>query len=395
MKMTKKLGLLASALICGACLTFTGCPDMWASFGKDDFFGTWKTMEFDTDGNPIQCYEAKNGNFYSITWKFDGTSENMFSGTGGTFTQHLVNYSSKDMTTVQNETFWYGEYAIKGNSAYSKGKLFLYYEVGFDIDDAVKAGVDGSCDETGKVYSLSKAGTSTSYNAEKAFNVLTTLYNWKVADFLNYAFDNTEGKANLGNEDLMAVAPLSYINADNGGAETKYTAITNCANGGYRKNFVTIQVRYKSAEKSSMVCSDIEYFRFNLKDPHNSGYTRMMATVLGTKKSKTDPDKTIGAVYNSWITSTDGLAIKSGETWKKTSYGYKVYDGCSWEPSKSSGATRYMARISIKTDADGNDVFLYSDTTPNKDYFNFVDTEDQTDYADADSEIKDTSSAEE
>ncbi|MEE3314586.1 MAG: hypothetical protein VZR56_10575, partial [Treponema sp.] len=127
MKKTIKLCALLVAAAAAIAVTFTGCPDL--GFGKDDLYGTWKTLDFDANGNPVDRYTTSDGT-YSVTWKFDGNSENMFNGTGGTFKQHLVKYSSSG--SVDAESFWYGEYAIKGNSGYSKGKLYLYYECGYN-----------------------------------------------------------------------------------------------------------------------------------------------------------------------------------------------------------------------------------------------------------------------
>ena len=119
MKKTIKLCALLVAAATAIAVTFTGCPDL--GFGKDDLFGTWMTLDF-VNGEPVSYYAA-DGGYYTVTWKFDGKSENMFAGTGGIFKQHLIKYNST-RTAITDETFWYGEYAIKANSSCSKGKLF-------------------------------------------------------------------------------------------------------------------------------------------------------------------------------------------------------------------------------------------------------------------------------
>ena len=95
MKKTIKLCALLVAAATAIAVTFTGCPDL--GFGKDDLFGTWMTLDFNSNEDPVSYY-AGDGGYYTVTWKFDGKSENMFAGTGGIFKQHLVKYANSSLS---------------------------------------------------------------------------------------------------------------------------------------------------------------------------------------------------------------------------------------------------------------------------------------------------------
>ncbi|MBR4005896.1 MAG: hypothetical protein IKI90_08620 [Treponema sp.] len=367
-KITKICAVVAACL---ATIGLTGCPDAAASIGKDDFVGTWMTLDIDGSGEPKTCYHNTNvtpNGYYSITWNFDGRSENMFNGNGGRFWQHLVNYSDANMTTVQNETFWFGQYAIKGNSGYSKGKLYLYYQCGYDIDDAVRAANAGSYDAgAAKILFYDIAGI-------KDDELGTDNVAWKLEDFLNAAFNNSDGLANLNNETLCGLAYNGQNkNGSPAAADTKYY------NGAYVNHNVTVQVRNQGGK---MKCSDIEYFRFNLKDGSASGYTRMMATVL----DKDGTENKIGGIYNQWVTADEASGDTIGDniptSTKKFNGGYKVKSGCSW----SDYNTRYMGRISVKS-SPTDPIWLYSSNKTNNELFSLNDSKDHTDYEDVDSNV--------
>ena len=354
-----------------AAIGLTGCPDVADSFGKDDFRGTWMTLDF-ADGNPKTYYKnTSNNKYYSITWNFDGKSENMFNGNGGRFWQHLVNYGTDStLQNVENETFWLGQYAIKGNSGYSKGKLYLYYQCALDIDSEIGLS-DPNYKAKAKEYFYHIAGIERSSSLEN--NGVN--FKWTLEDFLNKAFGNTNGSANLDNETLCSLA----YNGQYGG-DSLYD--TEFYNGAYVANNVTIQVRNQDGK---MKCSDIEYFRFNLKDGSASGYTRMMATVLNQK----DDQATIGGIYNQWVPedysgTTVGDSISTSV--KKFNGGFKVKNGCSW----SGQDTRFMGRISV-TSTPEDPSWLNSNTDNNDTLFKvggkLIDDSDTTNYSDVDSNI--------
>ena len=343
-------------------LSFTGCGDL--GFGKDDFFGTWRTTDFvtDSDGNATrQEYYVSSDNKYNyrITWTYDGTSENMFSGGTGTFTQYLERFaaSDKDLATPLAETFWTGEYQLKANSDYNKGKLYLYYEYGATLK-------------------TDKADTPT---VPVDYETVKT---WKAADFLNYAFygttdttkipeGSTVGKDLLSNEALQNLEyNKSYVLTDGTlGTGQKTTDGT----GALVSNGITVQVR-KSSKTNKIQCSDVEYFRFNLADSTFYGYARMMATTL-SKDGKTN----IGGIYNQWAfdlgDSDEKPAVNS--TTKKTSYGYWVNASASW----SGTSTRYLARVL------SNGSYSSNDTRTNDKLFNVKDDNDSTDYVDMESDV--------
>lgn len=337
-KITKICALLAAFT---AAIAFTGCPhaaDFFRSFGKDDLFGTWMTLEFDENGNRKDYYiNTSNDEPYVITWKFDGKSENMFNGNGGNFWQHLVHYASvtdNDDGTYTfgrkvKETFWYGEYAIKGNSDYSKGKLYLYYECGYE-------------------FPLTSAGAVDTANAN--YVALETLKTWKTTDFLTAA----------GVENGLTDSKLR-------GSDVREDEITH--NKYYKNNNVTIQIREVDGDKQ---CSDIEYFRFNLKDGSASGYTRLMATTKDKNGSGN-----IGGIYDQWADANyTGLEGRFQGGWK-------VYGSSSW----SGQDTRYMGRISVNSTPENPD-WLYSRTETNSQLFHLDDTaNDSTNYADPDAEV--------
>lgn len=366
MKMTKKLGLLASVLVGAVAMIFTSCdPDLLRSFGKDDFYGTWNTIDFDASGNAQQYYVADNAKYF-VQWIFDGSSEDLFSG-NGTFKQILYKYPENAAVTEKGAvdtskatpdkiTFWYGAYKITGNSDYTKGKLYLYYEIGLDLKKAFAADknltletIVGAYDDKGRL------------RKDEEGNYVSK--GWKLEDYLNYAFDNELGKDNLKDEGLL-VADAYSGNADAGYSEATY----GVKNSKGVDNF--IQIRYASATSTKVVCSDIEYFRFNLKDPATSGYSRMMATVRDKNGTTI-----IGATYDQWIEKSGDNTKLFG---KRTKYGYKVREGCSWNKVNE----RYFGRISV-ADKDENGVkddFLCSDTSTNAKLFSLADADDDTTY---------------
>lgn len=321
----KKIAKICAVLVAfTVAIIFTGCPDM--SFGKDDFNGTWMTLEFDENGTRQDYYiNSLNNDPYVITWFFDGRAENMFNNDGGVFWQHLVHYdyvtNNADGTYTFGpkikETFWRGEYKIKGNSAYDKGKLYLYYECGYDMP------VDGG-------------GIP-----------LENLKEMTIANFLDEA-----GLSGLTDSRLF----------DN-------TQVGSTGEDYYLNNRVTVQIREFNGKKQ---CSDIEYFRFNLADGSVSGYTRMMATVL----DKNGKDR-IGGIYNQWVGDNRNSQTGSFDG------GYKVWGSSSWTQQN----TRYMGRISV-TSTPEEPKWLYSNTSNNSQLFKLKDTSDNTDYADPDADIR-------
>ena len=315
MKKTFKLCALLVAAAAAIAVTFTGCPDL--GFGKDDLFGTWMTLDFDSNEEPVSYYTPSGStDKYSVTWKFDGKSENMFARTGGTFKQHLIKYNSS-MTSISEETFWYGEYAVKGNSGYSKGKLYLYYECGYDM----------------------KKGSAS----------LDKLWDWTLDDFISVS-----GYSGIDN--------FTEEPSDDNGIKF-YRSSTS--------NPVLLQIKEVDG---NVKCSDIEYFRFNLKDGSLYGYTRLMSS------TKDPSGALIGGVFSQWAT-----AAASGVTNPDKRYdgGYKVKDGCSWRNVD----TRYMGRISARSTPD-DPIWMYSVTKSNSEYFQGVDDGDDNNYADPEVDMR-------
>lgn len=406
MKKTTKLAGLAAGLLTLAGVTFTSCdPDVLDSYGKDDLRGTWKTMEYDDNGVILPYYISKKadkddgtaGNYYSISWWFDGNAENL-GAKKGLFSQRLLNYgkenevsfeikdvykldkegketdkklsSYKQFTTEpKNDTFWFGEYDVAANSGYSRGKMYLYYEAGINVRDLVKAGYKVSDEKT-----LVKGGDG-NYTLAVGDAIVDVLKTWTLADFANFAFDNENGLENLKKEDLKS---LKYNEVNAAGTKTTDTIWYN---GAYKDNCVTLQVRYDEAGKK-LLCSDVEYFRFNLRDKSWSGYSRMRST-LYDQKGQTD-DHIIGGIYNQWVTEKDVAEGKIGNAIdaKSTKYGYKVLKGCSWSGTN----TRYMGKISLTSTKDR--IVWIPDTSDQKnaEYFKAADDGDtESKYDDVDS----------
>ncbi|MBP5176894.1 MAG: hypothetical protein ILP07_13440 [Treponema sp.] len=326
MKKTIKLCALLAAAAVAIAVTFTGCPDL--GFGKDDLFGTWMTLDF-VNGEPVSYYTTTgtDAGTYSVTWKFDGKSENMFAGTGGIFKQHLVKYSNTSLSgTPSAETFWYGEYAIKANSSCSKGKLYLYYECGYDM----------------------KTGSAT----------LDELWDWDRDDYIrNSGFGSID--------DLTGETSGDGLRTDST-TNVKYYQKTN--------NPVLLQIR---KEGSDIKCSDIEYFRFNLKDGSLYGYTRLMATTRNARGGATE----LGGIYSQWNNAGAGIGTGSNNTFDG---GVKIHNGCSWKGDN----VRYMGRISARGTPE-EPVWMYSNTKSNAELFNLVDNDDDTDYTTPDADIDD------
>jgi len=320
MKKTTKFGLLLTAAAAAIAMTFTGC-DVLDTFGKDDFYGHWKTTDFDESGNRVEYYQ-NGSSYYQIEWEFDGKSENLFNADGGTFRQHLTRYSDAALTSKVNETFWTGAYKLTSNSGYDKGKLYLYYEFGAQLMDY------------GKYTAVKNDGAAVSYS---------DVYNWTNEDFLNvWKYGKTDVSAEEGEKGLALLADddLQNVNVtvmDDGTAQSA-------------KNGVMVQVRYADKEnKKDPVCSDIEYFRFRLEDGTVSGYGRMMTTTMNKNGSAE-----IGLTYNKWLSKTDWEASEDYQALGSYSntYGCPVKRGCSWSGmnfrclarlKRSSGYTEYSS----------------------------------------------------
>lgn len=373
MKKTTKMAGLVAGLMILAGITFTGCPDL--GVGKDDFFGTWMTLDFDSDGIRKPVYEA-NGKYYAVRWFFNGKSENL--SDGGLFRQHLVVYNTapvkteneytvtKNATTVTTESYWFGKYDITGNSAYDKGKFFLNYEAGIDVKQMVNDGyVPSEADANGKKTFVLNASSSGTYK-EKADAIVKVLDNWELVDYVNWAFGNTEGLENLKSSTMKDLAfDANYASGDNP---------THA--GGYVNNNAILKVRYNTND-TKILCSDIEYFRFNFVDAQAGGYRRMRGTTKNTDGT------TIGGIYNQWATEEEAKSIVSSQTKKFSRYdAWKVKEGSAW----SGTDTRYMGRIKLGTD--DNPEWQYNKTTPNTQLFNEVDTGDSpNNYTDPDTPL--------
>ena len=325
MKKTTKFGLLLTAAAAAIAMTFTGCEqlqDIAASFGKDDFYGHWKTLDYDDNNNPIEYYY--NGqDYYQIEWEFDGTSENLFNAEGGTFKQHLTKYTDNTLSTKKNETYWTGAYKLSANSGYDKGKFILFYEFGVQLENTENKTV------------AKDNGTNVTFD---------DVYNWTNEDFLNvWKYGKTDVSAEEGEKGLALLADDDLQNVN--------VAVMEDGTAQSAKHGVMVQVRYADKEnKKNPVCSDIEYFRFRLEDATVSGYGRMMATTMNTKG--TDE---IGRIYNKWITKDDYDSTDKYKALGKYSntYGCPVYKGCSWTKmnfrclarlSKGSGYTKYASK---------------------------------------------------
>ena len=374
MKKTTKLAGLAAGLLALVGVTFTSC-DVLQTFGKDYFYGTWLTLDYDSSGNVIPFYHGTNNKYYTIRWDFDGKSENISTTGTGVFRQHLINYGSTTPTknadnsytygSVENETYWFGSYDIRGDSAYSKGKLYLSYQVGFDIDDAISHGATVS----NGTISLPASGSGT-YSKALADQIVAVLDTWKLEDFLNFAYNNTLGLDNIKTTNT-ALHGLAY-NAND--------ATTNCCGGTAKADtrWVTVQVRYNS-NNTKILCSDIEYFRFNLRDVSTTGYCRMMDTVLDK-----DGNTIIGGIYNQWASS--GNAVNQNGVSTKISYNgadaYRVSAGTSW----SGANTRYMGRIKFSSTPANPEWVSSTSNQNNTQIFNVTESDD-TDYRNPEAEV--------
>ena len=375
MKKTTKMAGLVAGLMILAGVSFTACdPNM---FG-DDFRGTWLTLDFDANGVRIPTYQGTNSEgqtrYYKVRWFFNGKSENIKDN--GYFSQHLISYDTAPtlatdengnkyyalpaVSHVAGDTYWFGPYDLTGNSGYSKGKFFLHYQAAFDIKTAItQNGVDA---QNGQLVK----NVDTTYDEEQSKRIVAVLDTWTLDNFVSWCGVSLDGPELSGNYPYNRAAGFK----PNGDPYAE-GATSNTQAGFYSKNNVQLQVK-KSGNK--ILCSDIEYFRFNLKNPDASGYSRMMGTTLN--KNGVD---TIGGIYNQWM--TDDEASNASITKKSNSYGYKVSDAAGWSGTNK----RFMGRIAaLGGSNEYNPKFLYSDTTPNANYFNVVDSEDNINYENPD-----------
>ena len=369
MKKTAKLAGLAAGLLAMVGVTFTSC-DFFDTFGHDYYYGTWLTYDLDAEGDPIPYYNG-DGNYYTIRWTFDGDAEDL--GKEGEFRQHLVNYGTTvpqkqdgkyTYGTVTNETYWFGTYDIKGNSAYSKGKLFLKYQVGFDVDTAVSNGFIPDPNDSKK---LTTATAVSGTYADKAAAIVSVLDTWTLEDFLKFAYDSEDGLASLKNDSTLNDLAFNANNtADQTGCLKK------------KNNIITLQVRDKDGN-NKLECSDVEYFRFNLRDLGGLGYTRMRNTILDK-----DGTTVIGGIYNQWASKTEAKSVLSSST--QCSYGWKVKNATSWAGT----STRYMAKIQRGSN-EANPTYETNNKKGNLATFGALgsgdDANDETTYSTPDSEI--------
>lgn len=118
MKTTNKLTVLAVCLIAAAALVTTSC----SGFGKDDFFGTWDS------GN----YEF-GGKYYKVNFYFSGASENLINGKNAMFYEEYTRYTDNTYSKVAAHNFWWGVYGLSDNSGVTSGNLTLKYYYGYDL----------------------------------------------------------------------------------------------------------------------------------------------------------------------------------------------------------------------------------------------------------------------
>ncbi len=342
MKKTNKLVGLAAGFLALVGVTFTSCGDFGASIGKDDFFGTWETLDFDNSGNKVLSYYAQGAN-RRIVWKFNGKAENI--NDGGTFSQVSYNYGSnvpnatsiKNGTdTLDNVTFLYGKYDIKGNSDYSKGKYYMSYQIMIPLKTFITESKP-LVDKVNKKITLG-SGSST-FNNATVTDVVEVMNEWQLKDFLDLAY---------GGDGVNRLKSETATPADDPD-KTQY----------FLKNNIRVQVKYVG---NKLLCSDVEYFRFNLKDSSVSvsGYTRMMVTTI----DKNGSDE-IGRTYNQWKNDNSKLSEAN-----------EIQTGCLWTGTN----TRYMGRISVNSPSINDPIWLCSTTNKDVGYFNLADGADTENY---------------
>ena len=283
-KITKICAVVAACL---AAIGMTGC-----NFGKDDFYGYWRTTDFDANGNRIDYYQV-GSSYYQIDWDFNGVSEDMFKD-GGTFKQHLKRATSVENLragTYDNETFWTGKYQLKGNSDPSKGSLILFYEYGVQLE----------------TYGGYEKISGYTYNDVKDFSE---------ADFLNIWKHNTKSPTS-GTTGLGILADSSL--------QTGFTNNSDGSSGRFR-NGIYVQTRYITGQTKKEY-GDIEYFRYRLEDAAGfKGYARMLTTTVDKNGTHS-----IGGVYNQWHNdgkTATGFDPKLGS--ESSKYGWKNNSECSW-----------------------------------------------------------------
>ena len=115
MKMNKKSALIAVVLLSLTALLFTGC-----NFGKDDFYGTWRSGVFarPSDGKEIR-----------VTFYFCGKSENLTTGKTAYFYEYYENLAE------HKNTFWWGAYDLGNNADITNGTLTLRYMYGVGVGE--------------------------------------------------------------------------------------------------------------------------------------------------------------------------------------------------------------------------------------------------------------------
>jgi len=301
MKKITKICVLMATFI--AAIAMTGC-----NFGKDDFFGYWRTTDF-VNGERIDYYQTSNG-VYQIEWDFNGTSENAFSD-GGTFKQHLRRAANADNLhngVLTNETFWTGKYQLKGNSGYSAGSLVLYYEYGVQL----------------MTNGIKPAISTYNYNDVKDFSEADFLNIWKYGT--KEPTEETTGTALLADSELYG---------------TRAQIIGSDGSSGVFDNGVYIQTRYKEGTTDKEY-GDIEYFRYRLEDGTIGGYARMLTTTVGK-----DGTKVIGGLYNQWNNANKTATEEDSKLGSHSNkYGWKNSSECSW------AGTNFRALGLVKKDGE-------------------------------------------
>jgi len=365
MKKTTKLAGLAAGLLALVGVTFTSC-DILDTAGKDYFYGTWQTLDYN-NGNQVKYYKGTNNYYYRIVWSFNGKSENI--NDGGYFKQHLYNYGTtapSDVATasVYNETYWFGKYDIRGNSAYSRGKYFMNYQVGIDLDDQIAAGLYVNNGTLAISSSQAIAKGAAGYR-ERANQIVALFDSWDYKDalekFLNFAYGNNSGLQNLKDD-------ASLINLPN-----------TTGDGGYVKNGVKINVRYSNnGTGNTLLCNNVSYFRFNLRDLKPTGYARMLTTIYAPNGSDA-----IGKVYNQWKNESTSLS-DDATNGNLVASGTSVWDGT---------GTRCLGKIKRDSTPDAP-VYITDQTASNSSYFNFnssgnsVDNDDTNNYTNAEANVE-------
>lgn len=377
MKITHKLAALATAAVMA--MSFISCDELLATFGKDDFCGTWVADYPITSGS----FKGQNA---AVIMVFNGKSESLLSE--GVFFQSKIRYASSEelkddegkvtATIGKNEkmrNFYWGTYKLKDNSNYTAGRLVLTYKYGIQWNDGEEKVSIGN--GTYSIKDLASIVTGDSTALQAAADLDDTVDSFADADaFFAKYITKTVSNATPTSSNPNVEVDFGKNEEDDpelyADIETFVFALGDAGSTSYCSLNANEWWMVDQIDWSKNSAGDWEYSKFNSSTYTTEDNGKTYTGTLGTRAiSFVQPTGTV----------SKGTAKNHSEATGPWDKNYYSAGRCSWEV-----ASRTFARITNKLDVDKAFSFLSGEEKDMKgkyiDYIENATSEDAVEYDD-------------